>query len=732
MNDKDIRKLKEFKKTLEDKLMPDDIVVSDKDDLHAIIENAADEQTEIAAITELDIQTGSNEFKRYLLKDHNNTDKYIINPYAFFPIESIDPDRKVFEKEHHSSYTGYLQCKLEILEGSGVFIPNTTKVFKTTKKDEEHRIYDFFSYKNLIGNDSIPSEKPVPVIPGSSIRGMARSVYEQITNSCFSIIDEDNMLYKRTNLPKIPYIMKYNHKEGKWVLYEEPKIYKLGRVNHPDDYILRDASGKIVNDRIQPGGDNWIKQSPSKYTNDYYKRYKVLNHEELKIGSETILYATDVQIIGSSTPSKLSEVAMLHVTGELTYVEKDKNKNEIQKDKKHLTLFLLDSTTEKKWENDQQMDEALSRFELVIENYCKPFTQANSERAASFYNIYRDRYNKKQTILVYADEDLRYMSPACMTKEYFTSTINELLKKQHKHNHCEGSNLCPACRLFGIAGKNVIKAFGSRVRFADATYNGSVDDIAGKDFPICTLPPMMSPNVTSTEFILKRPNSKAINWNYDYYTKNNVLEPKNKDVVMYPGQIIGRKVYWNYKYNFEKYSNEPQTRLNNTVRLLRKGAFDFKVYFEDISSKELDELIFAIGGKNGKQRLQKLGRGKGVGLGSVKVGVNSITIKSYTKCTDKAGNPTVKTSISNEFPQPPLLSPLEQARRRLVEHYAKNLSDYDNEGKNYSDLVEYPDFNWFKSNRGTPTNELIIETLRCRSVDDEFMYLCMQFIHQVC
>ncbi|MBR3789347.1 MAG: hypothetical protein IKJ86_05105, partial [Clostridia bacterium] len=151
-----------------------------------------------------------------------------VNPYSFIQLSKNEPSRKAVEK---GEYTGKISCKLEVK--SPVFIPNTSFDYK----ESEHKHNVFYSYSDLSNEKSLTDEirKPQnPVIPGSEIRGMIRNVYEQLTNSCFSEVDEFNLPYKRTNEPKELCIMCWDEAEKVWKLYynvKRNKDYYRGVVN---------------------------------------------------------------------------------------------------------------------------------------------------------------------------------------------------------------------------------------------------------------------------------------------------------------------------------------------------------------------------------------------------------------------------------------------------------------------------------------------------------------------
>ena len=104
-----------------------------------------------------------------------------VNPYGFVSLAEEEPERKEIAEWQNKEelYTGKIVYHLETV--SPLFIPDTSK--QDTKDKEEHQEYEFFSYGDGI-----------PVIPGSEVRGMVRSLYETLTNSCISFINENEVV----------------------------------------------------------------------------------------------------------------------------------------------------------------------------------------------------------------------------------------------------------------------------------------------------------------------------------------------------------------------------------------------------------------------------------------------------------------------------------------------------------------------------------------------------------
>ncbi len=299
-------------------------------------------------------------------------------------------------------------------------------------------------------------------------------------------------------------------------------------------------------------------------------------------------------------------------------------------------------------------------------------------------------------------------------------------------------------------------ALGSRVRVSEGTI------AAGTSFSFMepvTLAPLSTPRTSSTEFYLKRPVGREGLWNFDY-----LLKPKDrarrgsiKDPTRYKDMdgsgIAGRKVYLHYPFDLHRQYDDSRLDANGqfkrdgqnvTVRPLSEGTFHFDVFFEGISESELALLAYAIGGM-GEGRLQKLGHGRPLGMGSVRVRVDSIETRDYAF---EGGTLTlVEGTLDDAWVQERLPNDERSvARRRLITLLARNLQEVPYAaGGNLGGQVSYPKpyegkigeqigfddwrgrpraeenatFGWFKKNRGRTVQCPIIEnTLGIFSVEE--------------
>ena len=597
----------------------------------------------------------TNDFTKENKNNSKNTgsrhisNKKFINPYTFVPISNKEPQRVKFEDldwENSDKLDGCIECTLETK--SSVFVPNTTRTF-------EYGFNEFFSYDDLSGmnKEDIPKENPkYPRIPGSEIKGMIRNIYEQLTDSCLSVIDNKNVPIKRSAKPK---------KAGVWDR-ETDKLYKAER-----KAIGKDELNKLFHDvnkqsdKISITGTKVFVKCNAK---NYVKYCSLQDFEGAQRG---------FALKGEYFQKKLNESIIVSdlVNEEFTLTQQDKD-----------------------------------RFQAVLERYDKKTKYGNE------YDDYKKAYDSNIRYLpVFYEkvEDKLYLAPAMMTKEVFENTISKILENNHfKHHACNSNTgFCPACRLFGtIADK---KSLASRLRFTDT----EVFKNAKFDVPRF-IPVLGTPKYSSTEFYLKKPidDSKAAMWNYDYYTVNKEGDKGIEKLVKYEAELKGRKVYWqgadklknernlDEQKLFEK-GNQSKTGKNNIKirsagRALMPGAkTKFKVYFEDISEEELAALLYSL--TLGNDCNHRIGRGKPYGMGVVKVNIEKLNLRTYSFEDGKL-------SITENEADPKIykIKDLWEVNKMYIELYSIPLSEGEEK------LVEYPTppdgkeiFKWFANNRGS-------------------------------
>ena len=310
-----------------------------------------------------------------------------------------------------------------------------------------------------------------------------------------------------------------------------------------------------------------------------------------------------------------------------------------------------------------------------------------------------------------------YLSPAAIGREVFDNTLEQLLGL---HSPCqEISSLCPACALFGMVGKDAV---GSRVRFMDAVPATEI----GEDqyFDRGVLAELASPKLSASEFYLvppERNGDRAALWNYDYAGTwgRDGRTPDFETWAEYRPRLAGRKFYWHQPNRDPVYITDPEKMERSAcVRPLRAGTeFTFKIYFDEISDRQLAQLLWMMSGGGSADLAHKLGHGKPLGLGSIQVSVKAVNLRTIA-----LGENSVEYHIQARSD---LIFP--RADQGLLEHLfpcARSTIDAFLRGMNFTECpvnVTYPhntdtveSYQWFVENRkidGTGTAPVIYQVL---------------------
>lgn len=525
--------------------------------------------------------------KKYVMSDET-----FINPYNF-----VELDEKCDKKKRspEGNLTGWIECTLEAK--TPLFIPDTSfddvyNLKYINKENEEKKIksYRFFSYTD-----------GKPVIPGSEIRGVIRSAFETVTNSCLSTINDDETLYKRTTYPGQPGRL---YKEGgKWFL-------------QPCDRVgLRylDLNKKYIGNTIiyNPNDSYKIDRESNQFVEGELIYFKVNKNGYVKIQKK-----------GNQEPTSrklFDEVAQISKEYRKEWEEGYYHKGENFANKKHHeSVFVY--TQEARIEIDKSfVEDYRKNLQLYKEDTINQCKKNGNHKGYSHINEQSDSF------LIYyncINKNEFYFSPAAIGREIFHNKLNDILGN---YAQCENrESICPACNLFGLVSKDISHA--SRVRFTDALPMSSqfISD------ECIILNELASPKLSATEFYLKRPSKTAKIWNYDYAIKewkreNKTIIPEFLPKENYIPQIRGRKYYWHQKSTKKAFADIDKASDRNVGgQILKSGEFAFKVYFDGITREELDKLLWVleIGGR--KSNAHKIGMGKPLGLGSIKINVTAV------------------------------------------------------------------------------------------------------------
>lgn len=566
-----------------------------------------------------------------------------VNPYNFIPLGG---NCSPAEMEEGRKYTGVIEYSLKTV--TPFFIPNTSTddAFHMKEKYGDHKSYDFFSYRDLSGLDgSVENDLPYPVIPGSEMRGMLRSNYEILTNSCMSAVDDEALLSKRTQEKYAAGLLERCEKSDGTIKYRLIKANDcLLRTEGKNS--LRDESGcweagKGVTGREEWGRQCYIQNKPSdgllegtKVTFEFHRRdrgkalalkVRKADHAVKKTKGREIGYilkgekGPEMKDSATGLPSKQNKHCA-HVFREPANIEGQVVliRGEKEFDEKELTA-ILDAVLSLYDKNKK------SPYKEYREQYEK-FKKGGGER---FFPVYYSTlsYGMKKG---YVDSLL--LSPACITREVYNRRLSDMMGDKKS---CEKSGrLCPACALFGTFRENKDdKNVTSRIRVTDL-------ECTEKDLKKCfekkpvTLKPLSQPKF-NPEFYMKKPDKDAVFWTYEYYVDSRGNLHENT------AGINGRKFYWHHPdFEMKNCTAEPD-KMNKTIRPLKKDiCFKGKIYFQNLSEKELNTLCYLINAGDDdtldqKQHGYKLGAAKPLGFGSVAMQVDQVLLRKIEKTADE-------------------------------------------------------------------------------------------------
>lgn len=590
--------------------------------------------------------------------------KRFVNPYNFIPLMG-KCERSVPEL-NDSGYTGYFDCMIKLL--TPLFIPNTSscsRLLTDGEKSDERcqkerwKGYDFFSYHDWsdeAGCKKWPPSPESPVIPGSELKGAVRSVYEAAFNGCMSSVSLNRVLSRRTNEAKKPGILK--KEKGTWVIYPCKKamlFVKNQERNHPGN-----AMGIPVpkNEYAQwkEGQEIWIKLRKESFM-------KKIGPNRIPIGKVIekyeIIQDSNVADCNSKNQDKRNEL------GKKGYIQGWLHKGEAlsrKRHEKHHESVFYNCDTSKEHAIRVKHCSDIAGLEKILEEYRDPKKNRKLDKTGSWYSKYQ--VSPEGTLVYYSNDASGhvYLSPACIGREASIKTIEQLLENNGDYKPCTGPELCSACQIFGMVGKNGTYASGSKVRVTDAVLIQPVVDI-GKLFeePII-LPELGEPRPGAVEFYTKSPytpHEKQVLgkgfWTYDY---KHVTDGKNNIVKKYLDEnqpkLRGRKYYWHSSVELEKYREMPGNRVSamkQRIRPMKAGnpdaepLFCFRLYFERMSKEQLNELKWALDFDN-KDCAHKIGRAKPLGFGSVQIIVDALYLREID---DLTGSWTIEKQDLKQF-----------------------------------------------------------------------------------
>lgn len=630
--------------------------------------------------------------------------RYFTNPYNFIPLEAqCNKSRYVLGQEE--CLTGYFECTMELL--TPLFIPNTSSPQALCDPKEIEKGccgYEFNSYENLLNTKerdgrghTLPPKDPV--ISGSEIRGSIRSVYEAAFGGCMSSIAADIKLGRRSPLNKKPGILR-KKKDGSGGYEIVPCKRAMLFVERNNSQTCKGNSKKMgclmpekTYQSLREGQKIWIKLADEGYPKKIANGVRKL----------------DTRVVTSYRIAKKNEICPEgYYPGWL-------HKGEPFGTKKHHESVFYYGENQKAGKSDikEVGKEEVDFLKIVLEQY-----QGSKEKSEKEENRYPEFKTDGDRMLVYYCADkgvLSYLSPACIGREVYKKTLRMILEKNGGFEPCGSrEKLCPACKVFGmVSGKTgEHDAVGSRVRFTDAVLkHGFYGDVRSNYCNETVLPESGEPRPGAAEFYTISPyeNEDAGDkgwetkgyWTYDYMCVKVKQGTRREMLSDSLPMIRGRKYYW-HSQNWKQYEghNNLDYRMKQRIRPIKKSdmetgdrLFCFRVYFDRLNQKELESLRWSLDFAD-SACAHKLGRGKPLGFGSVKIHIEDLKLQHMDRETGE-----IKL-LSTDFK--PLGIDIDEGKEAIKT--LKLMANYENIPVN----ISYPEaddnrgkesFRWFVNNR---------------------------------
>lgn len=513
-----------------------------------------------------------------------SNNNYFINPYTF-----LERNKKVNREEKEKvvgNHTGVFFCR--IYPKTPLLIPDVFKkkeIVDRKEKNTKNKEIKHFSYPFFRLGDN-------PVIPGSSIRGPLRSVYEALTDSCYSTARSGQYITARTKRPFLPGLL--IKESGKWKLYSATR-YLLPM----KDYGARPFdNGNIFN---------------YSYIIDNYGEAVYFNgvkHTENIRGRRIPQY----RVLDTSEVKKPGYKLGYYYIGE--YINRKKYESIFKKD----NLESDDSEVIEKC--FKQLKEIQKKYmdDKINQKFVSPREPGNKDHHGGYKQVDLKKFEEANDAVLpiwykeNTNEDKKveyYFSLANIGRFRYETSVDEILGKQDDGRMpCHDvKKLCKTCSLFGMVGDE--EGFGSHIRITDAIFEGTISE---KKTPY-NLTELRTPHPSYLPFYAD------VN---DYSLGYDAAECN----------IKGRKFYRHFIPDYKGLGKLDPKKIDSKMEGIGidEGSFRFKVYFENLTQEQLDELatLLCLGENNKDGNLCfKLGHGKPLGFGSAKIVIESLEERTF-------------------------------------------------------------------------------------------------------
>lgn len=558
------------------------------------------------------------------------------NPYNF--VRTIQKKREKGQilgdcppppHDRYVGLTGRIACEAEVV--TPLFISDSHAIKKDDEeKDNGHWIYRFFQYKGK------------PAIPASSLRGMVRSVFEALTNSCFAVFQRDGEWPLEHRVAQAPpmvpaRVVEINREGGACLELLDCTENPQEGVSLPSSIIRKTIKAGLVKRAYPPSVEkfdpNEKELPPGAY--DGMRVAALVKREPIPHSSNRFhaFHVTAIEPVVRNQPLYLKEnkdhvlvYGWLHLTGPNIENKHDERLFFRWGDKNPDPPHLKEIPVEHLCECDRSVVEEYNRHlncywerlgskvkELGDQRW--PKGNANMPQPSIFVEQGRILREGDLVYVWLAEKAKRrgkLLRPVAMPRIPYKHGREKFLPDHLKQRCTSYEALCPACRVFGWVHEKAeemdrdrLVAYAGRVRFS----HGEIEEPFQVESEI-TLAILSTPKPTTTPFYLLDQNGNP-----------DPLIDYDKD----GAHLRGRKIYRHHgKANPDEYQRAVKDKQNRTiVGALKTGTrFTFTVEFENLAPIELGTLLYALELED--LMVHRLGLAKPLGFGSIRVRVKEV------------------------------------------------------------------------------------------------------------
>lgn len=550
-------------------------------------------------------------------------------PYNFVPLPSqpITQHSALPDHDHYADdlRSGYFDVTLKPetpLYIRGMLTEKEASARETNKEADKNKdkAY-FFQYGSK------------PVIPGSSLRGMLRTLVEIVTFGKIQPVSDKQLVYRAVG-----------DTSSLGSLYRE-QFLGARRPVRPAGSLYSYPANALKGGYLKQAINGWEIQ-PAKSVNE--ETFVFVETPRLTDAGIPTTPQTTQQIWVVATTSRTRHQTTNSPQDRPIYLEialSDRVSRSPDTGLEAATLVVSGDITNRRWHPAIfEADTTVPTIPVSPEMWRTYEEDRDAQRGIPT----RPLKNSGEPLFYLLDNEgkLIFFGPTLMFRLPYPNRIKNIVGNNNDTSHYDFAEA-----MFGYVGKgeskstqgDKLRAYASRISVGDARVTTTLNDYYENELT----PKILSgPKPTSFQLYLQQPNGKNTPRSnlHHYGTHSSGNSPK----------IRGYKLYWRQQGINVDQVEETQTVTENDTQHTRmkplktEAEFKFRVYFDNLSDIELGALAWALVLPGSEQNRHQLGMGKPLGMGVVKLTPKLYLIKRQERYKKLFGNNDWETAIQEE------------------------------------------------------------------------------------